>query len=168
MGRGGETRALTFAKTLRQNMTDAERLLWRHLRGHRLAGSKFKRQQPIGPYIADFVDLAARLIIEADGGQHDESAHDAKRDAWLISQGFRVLRFWNNEILGNTEAVLEAILTALERVRPLSPPPLPRGERGSANAHSDHLAHIAPLAPRGRGVGGEGETAANPPAEATK
>ncbi|MCZ8093869.1 MAG: DUF559 domain-containing protein [Acidovorax sp.] len=96
-----------FTKNLRQNMTDAKQLLWRHLRAHRMDGQKFRRQQPLGPYIVDFVHFAQRLIVEADGGQH------AARDAWLQSQGFRVLRFWNNDILLRTDAVLEAIWTAL-------------------------------------------------------
>ncbi len=102
-----------FTKNLRQNMTDAEQLLWKHLRAHRMDGQKFRRQQPVGPYIVDFVHFAQRLIIEADGGQHTGSAHDDVRDAWLHSQGFRVLRFWNNDILLRTDAVLEAIWAAL-------------------------------------------------------
>jgi very-short-patch-repair endonuclease len=117
---------LRFAKHLRQNMTEAERLLWHHLRAHRLCGQKFRRQQPIGPYVVDFVHFGARLIIEADGGQHNGSASDATRDAWLKSQGFTVLRFWNNEILLNIEAVLEAIVDALGTLSPNPPPP--RGE----------------------------------------
>lgn len=117
-----------FAKQLRSSMTDAERLLWFHLRGHRLNGVKFKRQQPIGDYIVDFVCFERRLVIEVDGGQHLENASDQQREAWLRGQGFEVLRFWNNEVLGQTEAVLEKILGAL----PLSPTPLPRGERGKA------------------------------------
>ncbi|KLI99109.1 endonuclease domain-containing protein [Luteimonas sp. FCS-9] len=111
-----------FAKTLRRNMTEAERLLWCHLRAHRFDGQKFRRQQPIGPYIADFVHFGARLIVEADGGQHAESSRDAVRDAWLKAQGFQVLRFWNHDILQHTESVLEAIWNAL-REAPLSPDP---------------------------------------------
>lgn len=107
-----------FAKQLRQNMTDAERLLWKHLRAHRLKGHKFRRQHPVGPYVVDFLNIGAMLVVEADGGQHNESAGDAKRDAWLQSQGFRILRFWNNEIMNETEAVLNAILTALDEVSP--------------------------------------------------
>lgn len=103
---------LHFAKDLRQNMTDAEMALWRHLRAHRLQGQKFRRQQPIGPYIVDFVHFKARLIIEADGGQHSECARDLRRDAWLENQGFRILRFWNNEILLNGESVRETIFAA--------------------------------------------------------
>ncbi|MET0091705.1 MAG: endonuclease domain-containing protein, partial [Candidatus Thiodiazotropha sp.] len=122
-----------FAKTLRQNMTDAERLLWRHLRAHRYSGQKFRRQQPIGPYIVDFVHFKARLIIECDGGQHNESQYDRRRDAWLEAQGFKFLRFWNHEILNQTESVLSAIFAVLNplssRFNPLSPNPSPtRGE----------------------------------------
>jgi len=109
-------------------MTDAEGLLWRHLRGYRLQGEKFRRQQPVGPYIVDFVNFAAGLIIEADGGQHCESEADRVRDAWLNSQGIRVLRFWNNEILANTSAVLEKILA--DSYGTPFPSPLPQGERG--------------------------------------
>ena len=118
-----------FAKALRHNMTDAERFLWKHLRAHRLSGQKFRRQQPIGPYIVDFVHFGARLIVECDGGQHNESANDRRRDAWFDAQGFRVLRFWNHEIVNETESVLSAIFAALN---PLSPGPSPaRGEGGT-------------------------------------
>lgn len=110
-------------------MTDAERVLWPHLRAHRLSGAKFRRQQPIGPYIVDFVHFGARLVIEADGGQHLDSPKDVQRDAWLNQQGFLVMRFWNDEVLKNTEAVLESILLTLEKRFPLSPSPSPaRGE----------------------------------------
>ena len=121
-----------FAKALRKNMTDAEQLLWRHLRAHRFGDQKFRRQQPIGLYIVDFVHFGARLVIEADGGQHNDSLDDAVRDAWLRNQGFTVLRFWNNDILQNIEEVLEAILKELAKGGPLSPAPLPQGERGVA------------------------------------
>ncbi len=119
-----------FARSLRIRMTDAERLLWMHLRAHHLADEKFRRQQSIGPYIVDFVHFGKRLIIEADGSQHNESASDTQRDAWLASQGFRILRLWNHEILDNIDAVLESILTAMH-VAHLSPSPFPaRGEGG--------------------------------------
>ncbi len=104
--------SIQFAKDLRQNMTDAEKALWRHLRAHRLQGQKFRRQQPIGPYIVDFVHFGARLIVEADGGQHNECASDQRRDVWLERQGFRILRFWNDDILLNGESVREAIFLA--------------------------------------------------------
>jgi very-short-patch-repair endonuclease len=94
------------AKVLRTNMTDAERRLWYHLRAHRFSGYKFKRQIPIGRYIVDFVCLAERLVIEVDGGQHADNQLDLRRTQWLEDQGFRVLRFWNNEVLNNTDGVL--------------------------------------------------------------
>ncbi|MFB1500673.1 MULTISPECIES: endonuclease domain-containing protein [unclassified Thiocapsa] len=119
-----------FAKTLRQTMTDAEQLLWRHLRAHRLNGQKFRRQQPIGPYIVDFVHFGARLIVEADGGQHHGSDRDSVRDAWLMAQGFRVVRFWNHDILQNPEGLLSSILEALEQPAPPLPRPLSREGRG--------------------------------------
>ncbi|MCS3806456.1 very-short-patch-repair endonuclease [Chromobacterium alkanivorans] len=106
-------RQLDFAKSLRRNMTDAEQLLWKQLRAHRLNGEKFRRQQIIGPYIVDFVHFGARLIIEADGGQHHESRSDAARDAWLQTQGFSIMRFWNHDILRNRDTVLETIWQAL-------------------------------------------------------
>jgi len=103
-----------FARTLRGASTDAERRLWAALRGRQLAGFKFRRQHPIGPFVVDFVCLDHGLIIEADGGQHAESTGDADRTQWLEDHGWRVLRFWNNEILSNTEGVLETILSALK------------------------------------------------------
>jgi BirA family biotin operon repressor/biotin-[acetyl-CoA-carboxylase] ligase len=119
-----------FAKALRSQMTDAETLLWRHLRAHRMGGEKFRRQQPIGPYVVDFVHFGARLIVEADGGQHNGASPDAVRDAWLQAQGFRVLRFWNNEILRNTAGVLDAVMIALNE--PPLPQPLSRKGRGES------------------------------------
>ena len=120
-----------FVKRLRQEMTDAERVLWRRLRAKRLLGEKFRRQQPLGPYVVDFVHFGARLIVEADGGQHDGAVTDRVRDAWLAAQGFRVLRFWNNDILQNTEAVLERILAVVAGELPLSPGPSPARGEGS-------------------------------------
>ncbi len=118
-----------FAKHLRQHMTESESTLWRHLRAHRLNGEKFRRQQPIGAYVVDFVHFGARLIIEADGGQHNGAPHDEKRDAWLHSQGFKVMRFWNNEITTNLDGVLTTVMAALAAA-PSPPSPLPLGERG--------------------------------------
>lgn len=95
-------------------MTDAERKLWKGLRMRQLHGYKFRRQFTLGRYIADFVCLEARLIVEVDGGQHAEERYgDAERDDWLRSQGFRVLRYWNNQVLGELEAVLEDIAREL-------------------------------------------------------
>ena len=99
-----------FAKSLRTNATETEKALWRLLRSRRLANLKFRRQVPIGPWITDFVSFERRLIVEADGSQHAESARDEQRDLDLEQRGFRVLRFWNNDILQRSESVLEAIL----------------------------------------------------------
>jgi very-short-patch-repair endonuclease len=116
-----------FAKHLRRQMTDCENKLWRHLRAHRLNGEKFRRQQPIGPYVVDFVHFGARLIVEADGGQHDGARHDERRDAWLRAQGFRVMRFWNNEIMSNLDGVLATVMMAVGESSPLSASPLSPG-----------------------------------------
>ena len=100
----------TFARELRNNSTDAERLLWRYLRNRQLEGVKFRRQQPIEAYIVDFVSFDKRIVIELDGGQHAENMeHDEKRNACLRANGFFVLRFWNNEVIENTKGVLEVI-----------------------------------------------------------
>src|SRR5580658_10573018 len=90
---------------LRQNATDAERRLWAVLRHRQLQGYKFRRQRPIGRFIVDFACTKHHLVIEADGGQHSDNAADDERTAWLESQGWRVLRFWNNDILSNIEGV---------------------------------------------------------------
>jgi very-short-patch-repair endonuclease len=101
--------------------------LWYHLRAHRFLGLKFKRQKPVGRYIVDFVCLEQRLIIELDGGQHSEQQHyDQDRDAWLRSQGYTVLRFWNNDVMQQLEGVLEQIRCTLS----LSPGPSPTSGRG--------------------------------------
>ncbi len=100
------------ARTLRQQSTEAEKLLWRYLCGKQLEGIKFRRQQPIGEYIVDFVSFSHKLVVEVDGGQHAqprEQLRDRRRDAWLQEQGFTVLRFWNNDVLRNVEGVMEAI-----------------------------------------------------------
>lgn len=110
-----ETRQLDNARRLRSAMTDAEQRLWQHLRGKRLGGYKFRRQQPLGQYIADFVCIRPPLVVEADGGQHGAQAeYDTARSRYLQAQGFTVLRFWNHDILQQTESVLEQILTTLQ------------------------------------------------------
>jgi very-short-patch-repair endonuclease len=134
------------AKELRSAMTDAERRLWYRLRAHRLGGCKFKRQVPIGAYIVDFVSLERKLIIEVDGGQHADNEADQRRDAWLRDSGYRVIRFWNHDVLRQTDSVLEEIVAAIEmsavplparhpasetRINALTARhPLPSGERG--------------------------------------
>jgi very-short-patch-repair endonuclease len=97
-------------------MTDAEQLLWRHLRSRQLAGRKFRRQQPMGRFIVDFVCFGKRLVIELDGGQHSEpiqSAYDMGRTIWLENEGYRVLRFWDHDVLKNLDSVKEVIFQAV-------------------------------------------------------
>ena len=104
------------ARELRKNLTDAEQRLWQKLKRRQIDAVKFRRQQPMGPFIVDFVCFERRVIVEVDGGQHAEHvANDEQRTRWLEAQGYRVLRFWNNDVLANTEAVVEAILGAIEK-----------------------------------------------------
>ena len=120
---------LTRARSLRKNFSDAENLLWKHLRSRRLGGYKFRRQVVIANYIVDFCCHEVKLIVEADGGQHqDQAAYDAIRTNALELLGYRVLRFWNDDILTQTDLVLGQILEKLNR--PPHPGPLPQGERG--------------------------------------
>ena len=100
----------SFARKLRREMTEAEDKLWHELRSRRLDGIKFRRQVPIGPYVADFACLDSWLIVELDGTQHAESHRDAKRDAELNRRGFRVLRFWNDEVLRELTSVCDTII----------------------------------------------------------
>ena len=142
-----------MARRLRANGTNAEAALWRHLRRLETRGTHFRRQVPIGPYVADFACMASRLVIEVDGSQHGEEpnkSRDEKRTRWLESEGYRVLRFWNNDIARNPAGVLEVIYAALygapnaepkmlkhRRLRDVTPPrravradPPPPGEGG--------------------------------------
>ena len=113
-----------FARKLRRNQTPAERRLWYLLRDRRLGNAKFRRQVPVGPYIADFLCVVSRLIVEIDGGRHASSTRDAVRDAWLAAHGWRVVRFRNGDGLGNPVGVCDAILDAL------TPDPSPARGRG--------------------------------------
>jgi very-short-patch-repair endonuclease len=118
-----------LARMLRQQSTDAERMLWKYLRAHRMAGYKFNRQVVIEPYIVDFACLEAKLILEADGGQHLEQVEgDLERSVFLESLGYSVMRFWNHEILSDIDTVLEKIHGFL--IEAPSPQPSPGG-RGS-------------------------------------
>ena len=125
------------ARTLRANTTTAEDILWRHLRRLEVRGSHFRRQVPIGPYVADFACLKERLVIEVDGSQHGNdpnSRRDEDRTRWLNSEGYRVMRFWNNDVMSKTEAVLEAVYEATAVTPPRLPAagdPPPPGEGGS-------------------------------------
>ena len=101
-------------RKLRANMTDAEIRLWQRLRGSRIAGCKFRRQHPFLDYVLDFVCLEKRLVVEVDGGQHLENERDQVRDGRLHEAGFRVLRFWNNQVLQEMDVVVEVIWVALQ------------------------------------------------------
>ena len=119
------------ARSLRRNPTDAEKKLWSLLRRKQLSGYRFRRQVPIGPYVVDFACLAEHLVIEVDGGQHALSVdRDRQRTAWLEARGYKVVRFWNNEVLGNPDSVLQSILCALGEETPPHPIPPPPGGRG--------------------------------------
>ncbi len=116
-----------FARHLRRNMTDAERKIWHHLRNRALMGHKFRRQYPVGPYVVDFACLARGLVVEIDGGQHHEAV-DAARTRYLERCGFRLLRFWNNDVFERQDAVLAAIFHALSHAP--HPNPSPASGRG--------------------------------------
>lgn len=128
-GRG----AIARARKLRADMTEPEKKLWEALRRKHIGGLRFRRQYPLGPYFADFVCLPARLVVEVDGSQHantKQSAHDLRRTEWLQGENFRVLRFWNVDVLQNLDGVLEVIDAAIRK----NPPPDARtqGARPSA------------------------------------
>jgi len=118
------------ARALRKDPTNTEARLWKYLKNRGMEGFKFRRQQTIGRYIVDFVNLEKKLIVEVDGGQHADSIeYDSTRDEWLRGEGYRVLRFWDNEVFGNLEGVLRTIRDALLTPHP---DPLPQGERESS------------------------------------
>jgi len=118
MRKGAKTQ---FARQLRKGMTDAETCLWFYLRRRQLEGCRFRRQHPVGPYIADFVCVEAKLVIEIDGSQHLESSRDVVRDAWFREQGYCILHFWNHDVFDRTDEVLGLIVGALASARPHPP-----------------------------------------------
>lgn len=123
----------TRAKQLRRSMTRAETLLWRYLKAHRLARLGFRRQAPMGNYIADFVAHSCKIVVEVDGESHDFAERvrrDEKRDEWFASRGYRVVRFTNDDVLKNLEGVVLAILQAAE---PGAPPSLTLPRKGGGN-----------------------------------
>ena len=132
---------LERARRLRRDATDAERKLWTILRNRSLGEAKFRRQVPVGPYIADFLCHDPAIIVEADGGQHGAFATDARRDRCLQDLGFRVLRFWNNDIVENIDGVASAILTAVRTPHPPTAarwaPPSPHRGEGNIGATLD-------------------------------
>ena len=118
-----------LARNLRRNQTEAEKRLWRSLRDRQICGFKFRRQHIIEPYIVDFVCIEKKLIVEIDGGQHAERVDaDNERTSYLENKGYKVIRFWNNDVLGSTDAVLDAILDRLNETP--HPSPLPLKGRG--------------------------------------
>ena len=122
-----------LARKLRKNLTDTERLLWSKLRGKQFGGFKFRKQAPIGQFIVDFVCFDRKVIVELDGGQHVAAAEaDKQRTEWLNSQGFRVLRFWNHDVIEDTDTVLEAIWLALQM-----PPTLTLPHKGGGDLRAE-------------------------------
>jgi very-short-patch-repair endonuclease len=117
---GGEKDLTGIARRLREHSTDTERHLWRHLRDRQIDGFKFRRQQRVGSYVVDFVNLEKKVVIELDGGQHALDPGDKIRDEWLKAEGYKVLRFWDNQVFSNLEGVLETIREVL-----LTPHPVP-------------------------------------------
>jgi very-short-patch-repair endonuclease len=116
------------ATALRREMTEAEKMIWERLRSRQTEGFRFRRQVPLGRFIADFVCHEAKLIVEVDGGQHDSSSEqEARRTCFLESQGYRVLRFWNNEVLENPDGVQTVVAQDLRRCHPHPDPPPSRG-----------------------------------------
>ncbi|WP_407167236.1 endonuclease domain-containing protein [Bradyrhizobium sp. ORS 111] len=141
----------TRAKQLRRTMTRAEMLLWRHLKADRLAGLGFRRQTPIGNYIADFVAHSCKLVVEVDGESHDfeeRIRRDERRDQWFASRGYRVLRFTNDDVLRNLEGVALSIMEAAEQAAPLSLT-LPRKGGGNPSAGDSLTSDGDPLARAG-------------------
>jgi len=133
--RGPDRKSTRIARRLRVNQTDAETVLWNRLRNRQIEGYKFVRQQPINGHICNFVCRERSLVVEVDGGQHNESTDDVVRDRWLADEGYRVLRFWNNDVLGNIEGVLSQIQSEIRGESP-SPRPSPREGRGEGESTS--------------------------------
>jgi very-short-patch-repair endonuclease len=118
-----------LARRLRRDLTSAELRLWNKLRARSIDGNRFVRQQPAGRYVVDFICREKRLVIEVDGGQHADSVRDRVRDQWFHEHNYRVLRFWNNEIMSNMDGVLETIVEALRADAPPHPVPASGGNR---------------------------------------
>jgi very-short-patch-repair endonuclease len=136
-----------IARGLRKHCTDTERQFWRHLRDRQIEGFKFRRQQPLGRYVVDFVNLEKKVVVELDGGQHVLDPGDKIRDEWLRAEGYQVLRFWDNQVFSDIEGVLETIRDALFTPHP---DPLPQGERGKRSCSSPHR-RLLPSPPRREG-----------------
>jgi very-short-patch-repair endonuclease len=142
--------SLTTARRLRRRATDAERRLWSRLRAQAFHGLKFRRQHPIGRYVVDFACLERALVVELDGGQHSVAV-DARRTAAIERHGFRILRFWNNQVLGNLDGVLRQLEQEIGKTnRPSPRPSPPSGARGPCGTASQQRP-LAPSAGRGSG-----------------
>ena len=131
-GRGEGASLLSYARALRRGATPAERKLWQGLRRHRVGGLKFRRQVPLGPYIADFYCPSAKLVIEVDGVSHIDASRDAIRDSWMAQHGIRVVRVANRDVLANLEGTLIAIGEIA--AAPPPPTPLPQGEEETSTS----------------------------------
>ncbi|WP_082444991.1 endonuclease domain-containing protein [Sphingomonas sp. Leaf28] len=152
----------TRIRALRATPTRAESALWQHLAARRTAGTRFNRQVPIGPFICDFVSRATKLVIEVDGGQHDwQSDDDARRTRFIENQGYRVIRFWNNDVLER----LEGVVAEIARVLAERPSPNPSRKRKGDTVAAEASATLL-LPSRSREGSGEG-IAANTPTKAT-
>ena len=151
------------ARELRAKATPFEQSFWQAIRAHRFSGFKFRRQQVIGNYIADFACMQARLIVELDGGQHaDATAYDSRRDAWLKAEGYRVFRVWNNEWAQQQEAVLERLWALLHEATPPSPQPLPPDGGGARPASLQAAEPLEAPHPRSEGEAGASLQPAEP------
>ncbi|MEO8384349.1 MAG: endonuclease domain-containing protein [Betaproteobacteria bacterium] len=140
------------ARKLRRNSTDVERKLWHRIRDKQIEEFRFRRQRPIGKYIVDFICLEAKLIVELDGGQHAEDvAYDQKRTAFLESLGYRVLRFWNNDVIENMDGVLQRLHENLLRTRANPTLALPLAGEGTGRANTEVVAGTPSPAQRGKG-----------------
>jgi very-short-patch-repair endonuclease len=140
--RGGSA-VTARARKLRGNLTDAEHALWRELRQRQL-GWRFPRQFPVPPYVVDFACIETRLIVEVDGGHHARPGDHERRDARLRAQGWRILRFWNNDVLGNRGGVLQTIADALGRAPERSPHPNPPPLAGEGVSVATAIAQSPP------------------------
>jgi very-short-patch-repair endonuclease len=136
--RGHDKKTIRIARRLRVNQTEAETVLWNRLRSRQIDGHKFVRQQPIEGYICDFVCREKLVVVEVDGGQHSESASDMVRDRCLIDRGYRVLRFWNHDVLGNIDGVLTAIQLELASRHPPAGLPLTPTLSPQARGEGEH------------------------------
>jgi very-short-patch-repair endonuclease len=144
-GEGESSPAVARARALRSRMSDAERKLWRMLRDRQFVGAKFRRQVPLGRYVADFLSFDRKVVIEVNGGQHSGKTSDVARDNWFGGQGFTVVRFWNNDVLTNLDGVAVRLLELIDKNTPhpasqpraaAKPPSPTRGEGAGAGGRA--------------------------------